>query len=155
MQAESSAGLAERQQIAQHLLKAQRTSGGWAQRPEWPSDDYGTGMSLWVLNEAGILRSDDPRFRRGARFLVSTHKVPMDHGTSSAGPPDSSPTLKAVFRTGATSDILQASLSGASESLRIGTPGHDGIGGQPGTGLCVREQVRRERTPRARGLRFL
>ena len=57
------------------MLKGQRTSGGWAQRPEWPSDGYATGMSLWVLNEAGILRPDDPRFRRGVRFLVSTQSA--------------------------------------------------------------------------------
>jgi hypothetical protein len=73
--AAAGASLAERQQIAQPLLKAQRTTGGWAQRPEWPSDAYATGMSLWVLNEAGILRPDDPRFRRGVRFLVSTQSA--------------------------------------------------------------------------------
>jgi N-acyl-D-amino-acid deacylase len=63
---------AELQHLGQALIAQQRVSGGWAQRPEWPSDAYATGMSLWVLAEAGALQPGDPRYRRGVRFLVST-----------------------------------------------------------------------------------
>jgi N-acyl-D-amino-acid deacylase len=62
-------------QFAQPLIRQQRASGGWAQRAEWPSDAYATGMSLWTLAETGMLEPRDPRYRRGVRFLLSTQQI--------------------------------------------------------------------------------
>jgi ankyrin repeat protein len=73
--AAAGAGPADLREFAQPLIRLQRVSGGWAQRAEWPSDAYATGMSLWTLAETGMFEPRDPRYRRGVRFLLSTQNM--------------------------------------------------------------------------------
>jgi len=58
----------ELRKLAQPILAQRCSDGGWAQRKGFPSDAYATGMTLWTLNEAGIMRPDD----KGVKFLLGT-----------------------------------------------------------------------------------
>jgi ankyrin repeat protein len=68
--AAASASTAELRKLAEPILALQRSDGGWAQRKGFPSDAYATGMTLWALNEAGVMRSD----ARGIKFLLGTQR---------------------------------------------------------------------------------
>ena len=57
---------------AQDLLQTQRADGGWAQLAEMESDAYATGSALVALHQAGGLATNDPRYLKGLRYLVST-----------------------------------------------------------------------------------
>src|SRR5262249_21912109 len=59
---------------AKDLLAAQREDGGWAQTDKLASDAYATGSALVALHQAGRLATDDPAYRRGVAFLLSTQK---------------------------------------------------------------------------------
>lgn len=54
------------------LLAEQLPDGGWAQRPGFPSDAYATGQTLYALNQAGGIRSNDPAYLKGVSFLRRT-----------------------------------------------------------------------------------
>jgi hypothetical protein len=65
---------ADSQQIAtaaKDLLAQQRLDGGWNQLPEMASDAYATGTALVALVETGMLKTSDPAYRRGVRYLLS------------------------------------------------------------------------------------
>lgn len=62
---------AELAKLAEPILSRQRADGGWAQRKGFPSDAYATGMTLWALNEAGVMRPD----ARGVKFLLGTQSA--------------------------------------------------------------------------------
>ena len=66
--AAAGASAAELHKLAEPILALQRSDGGWAQRQGFPSDAYATGMTLWALNEAGVMRPD----ARGVKFLLGT-----------------------------------------------------------------------------------
>lgn len=59
-------------QRSQALLALQQENGGWEQEPGLGSDAYATGQALVALHESGCLSTDDPRYRRGVRFLLDT-----------------------------------------------------------------------------------
>jgi ankyrin repeat protein len=61
----------ELRKLAEPILAQQRPDGGWAQRQGYPSDAYATGMTLWALNEAGVMRPDD----KGVKFLLATQSA--------------------------------------------------------------------------------
>jgi ankyrin repeat protein len=69
--AAAGAGAAELRKLAAPILALQRPDGGWAQRQGFPSDAYATGMTLWALNEAGVMRPDS----RGIKFLLGTQSA--------------------------------------------------------------------------------
>ncbi len=69
--AAAGAGSAELRKLAEPILALQRPDGGWAQRQGFPSDAYATGMTLWALNEAGVMRPD----AKGVKFLLATQSV--------------------------------------------------------------------------------
>jgi hypothetical protein len=69
--AAAGAGAAELRKLAQPILALQRSDGGWAQRQGFPSDAYATGMTLWALNEAGVMRTDP----KGIKFLLGTQSA--------------------------------------------------------------------------------
>jgi N-acyl-D-amino-acid deacylase len=60
------------QQQAKKLLSSQREDGGWAQLTSLESDAYATGQSLYALNQAGQLRTDDPAYQKGVSYLLNT-----------------------------------------------------------------------------------
>lgn len=59
---------AELRKLAEPILALQRSDGGWAQRQAFPSDAYATGMTVWALNEAGVMRPD----AKAVKFLLGT-----------------------------------------------------------------------------------
>ncbi len=58
--------------VAAKLLSAQRADGGWAQTPHFDSDAYGTGVAMYSLRKAGMLKAPDKTYQRGAAFLLNT-----------------------------------------------------------------------------------
>ncbi len=61
--------------LAKPIFDLERADGGWAQRGELSSDAYATGMTLWSLAEAGMLKPSDDIYRRGVNFLLSTQRA--------------------------------------------------------------------------------
>lgn len=58
----------ELRKLAEPILALQRPDGGWAQRKGFPSDAYATGMTLWALDEAGVMPPD----AKALKFLLGT-----------------------------------------------------------------------------------
>ncbi len=69
--AAAGASAAELRKLAEPILAQQRSDGGWAQRRGFPSDAYATGMTLWALNEAGVMRPDS----KGIKFLLASQSA--------------------------------------------------------------------------------
>jgi len=69
------ASRAEMDPIAKLLIGEQRQDGGWAQLKTRTSDAYATGEILVALNEAGVLRTSDPAYRRGVAYLLKTQAI--------------------------------------------------------------------------------
>jgi N-acyl-D-amino-acid deacylase len=63
---------AELRRLAEPLIALQRADGGFAQRDNLASDAYATGMTLWALATAGVVRPGDDVYRKGVRFLLGT-----------------------------------------------------------------------------------
>jgi len=59
---------AELRKLAEPILAAQRSDGGWAQRQGFPSDAYATSMTIWALDESGVKRPD----AKAVKFLLGT-----------------------------------------------------------------------------------
>jgi ankyrin repeat protein len=66
--AAAGASAPELRKLAEPILALQRSDGGWAQRQGFPSDAYATGMTIWALSEAGVMRPD----ARAVKFLLGT-----------------------------------------------------------------------------------
>ncbi len=69
--AAAGASAAELRKLAEPILACSAADGGWAQRQGFPSDAYATGMTLWALNEAGVMRPD----AKGVKFLLGTQSA--------------------------------------------------------------------------------
>jgi len=69
--AAAGASAAELRKLAEPILALERFDGGWAQRKGFPSDAYATGMTLWALNEAGVMRPDP----KGVKFLLGAQNA--------------------------------------------------------------------------------
>lgn len=69
--AAAGASAAQLRKLAEPILALQRSDGGWAQRQGFPSDAYATGMTLWALNETGVMRPD----AKSIRFLLGTQSA--------------------------------------------------------------------------------
>lgn len=52
------------------LRRAQRENGGWAQKEDMESDAYATATVLYALHDSGAVRSEEPLWKRGVRFLL-------------------------------------------------------------------------------------
>lgn len=65
------ASAAELRKLAAPILALQRADGGWAQRQGFASDAYATGMTLWALNEASVMRPD----AKAVKFLLGTQST--------------------------------------------------------------------------------
>jgi ankyrin repeat protein len=70
--AAAGASATELRKLAEPILALQRFDGGWAQRQAFPSDAYATGMTLWALNEAGVMRPDFKDAAKAVKFLLGT-----------------------------------------------------------------------------------
>jgi ankyrin repeat protein len=69
--AAAGASVTEVRKLAEPILALRCSDGGWAQRQGFPSDAYATGMTLWALNEAGVMRPDG----KGVKFLLGTQSA--------------------------------------------------------------------------------
>lgn len=73
--ASAGASPAELKKLAEPILSRQRSDGGWAQRDNFSSDAYATGMTLYALSEAGVLTPANDVYKKGVRYLLSTQAV--------------------------------------------------------------------------------
>lgn len=73
--AAAGASRAELEKLAAPILQRQHPDGGWAQRDNFASDAYATGMTLTALADAGILRPGDGAYRKGVEFLLATQSA--------------------------------------------------------------------------------
>ncbi len=69
--ATAGASTTELRKLAEPILALQCSDGGWAQRRGFPSDAYATGMTLWALNEAGVMPPD----AKAVKFLLGTQSA--------------------------------------------------------------------------------
>jgi ankyrin repeat protein len=60
------------QRAARAVIALQRPDGGWSQLPTLPSDAYATGQALSALAQAGALKTTDPVYQKGVRFLLDS-----------------------------------------------------------------------------------
>jgi len=58
--------------LAEPILSRQRADGGFAQRDGFASDAYATGMTLWILANAGVVQPNQDVYRKGVKFLLAT-----------------------------------------------------------------------------------
>jgi len=58
--------------VANDLLAAQRSDGGWSQLRWLASDAYATGQALTALRESGVLTVTAPAYKRGVQFLLNS-----------------------------------------------------------------------------------
>ena len=73
------------------LLALQRADGGWSQTvPEWKSDAFATGQTLYVLSLAGYT-AERPEIKSGIDFLVATQKPDGSWPMTSRSTPDGRP----------------------------------------------------------------
>src|SRR6185503_15006159 len=61
--ATAGASSSELRKLAEPILARQRPDGGFAQRDGLPSDAYATGMTLWALANAGVVKTSDDVYR--------------------------------------------------------------------------------------------
>jgi ankyrin repeat protein len=73
--AAAGAAPAELRKLAEPILTRQRSDGGWAQRDNFATDAYATGMTLWALAEAGVVAATDRTFQRGVNCLLRTQST--------------------------------------------------------------------------------
>ena len=57
---------------AQTLLALQRSDGGWSGNPYMKTDAYATSVALVALAESKVIKVNDPPYRRGIDYLLST-----------------------------------------------------------------------------------
>ena len=82
------------------LLALQRADGGWSQTvPDWTSDAFATGQTLYALSLAGYT-AERPEIKRGMDFLVATQKPdgswPMRSRSTPNGAPGSAKLLTPI-----------------------------------------------------------
>ena len=73
--AAAGAGAAELRKLAEPILARQRPDGGFAQRDNFASDAYATGMTLWALANAGVIQPGQDVYRKGVQFLLRTQNA--------------------------------------------------------------------------------
>jgi len=73
--AAAGAPVADLRKLAEPILARQHPDGGFAQRDGFASDAYATGMTLWVLKNAGVVQPSEDVYRKGVKFLLSTQSA--------------------------------------------------------------------------------
>jgi ankyrin repeat protein len=66
--AAAGASAAELSKLVEPILAKRQADGGWAQRDGFPTDAYATGMAIWALNEAGVMRPA----AKSVQYLLNT-----------------------------------------------------------------------------------
>jgi N-acyl-D-amino-acid deacylase len=70
--AAAGAPVSDLRKLAEPILARQRADGGFAQRDGFASDAYATGMTLWILANAGVVQPNQDVYRKGVKFLLAT-----------------------------------------------------------------------------------
>jgi ankyrin repeat protein len=70
--AAAGASASDLRKLAEPVLAKQTPDGGFAQRDGLASDAYATGMTLWALANAGVVKPSDAVYQKGVKFLLST-----------------------------------------------------------------------------------
>jgi N-acyl-D-amino-acid deacylase len=70
--AAAGAPVSDLRKLAEPILARQRSDGGFAQRDGFASDAYATGMTLWILANAGVVQPNQDVYRKGINFLLTT-----------------------------------------------------------------------------------
>jgi ankyrin repeat protein len=70
--AAAGAPVSDLRKLAEPILARQRPDGGFSQRDGFASDAYATGMTLWVLANAGVVQPNQDVYRKGVKFLLAT-----------------------------------------------------------------------------------
>ncbi len=70
--AAAGAPLSDLRKLAEPILARQLPDGGFAQRDDFASDAYATGMTLWTLANAGVVQPNQDVYRKGVKFLLAT-----------------------------------------------------------------------------------
>ena len=83
------------QRLAKAILATQRPDGGWAQRPEFQSDAYATGETLYALASTRMIAPNASAYQKGVKFLLSTQ-----HGDGSWYVRSRSPKFQPYFDGG-------------------------------------------------------
>jgi hypothetical protein len=68
----SGASESDLKNAAQALLALQRSDGGWSGNPYMKTDAYATSVALVALAESKVIKVNDPPYRRGIDYLLST-----------------------------------------------------------------------------------
>jgi ankyrin repeat protein len=66
------ASTADLKEFGRQLIAQQRSDGGWAQTNYLDSDAFGTSSVLYALRGSGLVKTSDPVYQRGVRYLVDT-----------------------------------------------------------------------------------
>jgi ankyrin repeat protein len=59
-------------EFGHRLIAQQRAEGGWAQTKFLGSDAFGTSSVLYALRRSGLVKTSDPVYQRGVRYLLDT-----------------------------------------------------------------------------------
>jgi N-acyl-D-amino-acid deacylase len=70
--AAAGAPFSDLRKLAEPILARQRPDGGFAQRDGFSSDAYATGMTLWILANAGVVQPNQDVYKKGVKFLLGT-----------------------------------------------------------------------------------
>jgi len=78
------------QGMIDELFSLQRDDGGWAQKPDMPSDAHATGETLYAMALAG-LTAEEPPIKRAIERLVTTQQADGSWPMTSRSSPDGKP----------------------------------------------------------------
>ena len=81
--------------LAKAILARQQPDGGWRPTDGLASDAYATGEALYALASAGGIRTADPAYQRGVKYLLRTQ-----HPDGSWHVASRSPEIQAYFDGG-------------------------------------------------------
>jgi squalene cyclase len=112
---------AELSAAARDLLAAQRSDGGWSQTDKLESDAYATGSALVALHQAGGLATDDPAYRRGLSYLLTTQKTDGTWFVASRSKPFQ-PYFESGFPYGKDQFIAVAASGWAAAAMALALP---------------------------------
>ncbi len=108
-------------EAAGELVKQQNDDGGWPQLDGKESDVYATGSVLVALHKARELATEDPAYRRGLAFLITTQLADGSWHVVSRSKPFQ-PYFESGFPHGNDQFISMAASSWAASALLLATP---------------------------------
>lgn len=106
---------------ARPLLAAQRSSGGWSQQENMPTDAYATGLALFALHQAGELAVTDLAYAGGLSYLIQSQQTDGSWFVRTRAIP-SNPYFESGFPHGKSQFISYAASCWATIALTLAIP---------------------------------